>query len=278
MPRKRLTQLFPFLLPLRRWQRKKLFYLEMALDRNRYAKTHCAELLPHTVFESGAKMVNEHSGFPIAYQYNKVHNLRLAAKPLNHLIIRPGETFSFCRCTRYADRETPYKDGLVLQNGEITGAYGGGLCQLSNLLFWMFLHTPMTVTERHGHATEDFPSTTPELPLGTDATISEGWLDLKVKNNTHFTFQIEITFDETYMQGRILADEPQPYLYLIFNNSVIYFENRETIHRRASVDCRRIEKETNRTETLHLYTSECAIGYALPDETPIQKEKQDETA
>ena len=28
MKRKRLTQVFPFLLPIRKWQRKKLFYLE----------------------------------------------------------------------------------------------------------------------------------------------------------------------------------------------------------------------------------------------------------
>lgn len=31
--RKRLTQRFPFLLPLRRWQRKFCFYLKMRLDK-----------------------------------------------------------------------------------------------------------------------------------------------------------------------------------------------------------------------------------------------------
>lgn len=278
MPRKRITQIFPFLLPLRRWQRKQFFYLKMALDRNRYAKTVCPEPLPHTAFESAARMVNESSGFPIEFQYNKVHNLRLAAQPLNGLLIRPGETFSFCRATRFADRDTPYKDGLVLQNGEITGAYGGGLCQLSNLLFWLFLHTPLTVTERHGHASEDFPSTTPELPVGTDATVSEGWLDLKVKNNTPFTFQIQIDFDKTDICGCIRTDEPLPYLYIVFNGSVIYFDRQTSIRRRASVDCRRIEKATNRSETLHLYTSECSIGYPLPEEMPIEKEHKDETA
>lgn len=32
MKRKRLAQVFPFLLPIRKWQRKKLFYLEMLID------------------------------------------------------------------------------------------------------------------------------------------------------------------------------------------------------------------------------------------------------
>ena len=39
MARKRLTQLFPFLLPLRQWQRKKCCYLKMRLDKNHYADT-----------------------------------------------------------------------------------------------------------------------------------------------------------------------------------------------------------------------------------------------
>ena len=46
MKRKRLTQVFPFLLPIRKWQRKKLFYLEMLIDGNKYAKNKSEALLP----------------------------------------------------------------------------------------------------------------------------------------------------------------------------------------------------------------------------------------
>ena len=38
MARKRITQIFPFLLPLRVKQRKLFFYLKMRFDRNRYSK------------------------------------------------------------------------------------------------------------------------------------------------------------------------------------------------------------------------------------------------
>ncbi|WP_420794895.1 hypothetical protein [Desulforamulus ruminis] len=44
MKRKRITQLFPFLLPIRRVQRKIIFYTKMHMDRNRYAKTKGTEL------------------------------------------------------------------------------------------------------------------------------------------------------------------------------------------------------------------------------------------
>lgn len=54
MKRKRLTQVFPFLLSIRKWQRKKLFYLEMLIDGNKYAKNKSEALLPNTVFETSS--------------------------------------------------------------------------------------------------------------------------------------------------------------------------------------------------------------------------------
>ena len=87
MKRKRLTQVFPFLLPIRKWQRKKLFYLEMLIDGNKYAKNKSEALLPNTVFETSSLMLNENSGFDMKYQINKVHNLKLAARTINKVII-----------------------------------------------------------------------------------------------------------------------------------------------------------------------------------------------
>ena len=94
MSRKRLTQIFPFLLPFRRWQKKQCCYLKMKFDGNRYASTISERLLPNVVFETSALMVNENSGFDIQFQYNKVHNLKLAAKTMDKLVIAPNETFS----------------------------------------------------------------------------------------------------------------------------------------------------------------------------------------
>ena len=127
MSRKRLTQVFPFLLPFRKWQRKKLFYLKMQLDGNKYAKKTSENLLPNTVFETSSLMLNENSGFDMKYQINKVHNLKLAARTINKVIIEPNETFSFWQLVRWADHHEKYKDGLNLVDGKIVGSYGGGL-------------------------------------------------------------------------------------------------------------------------------------------------------
>ncbi len=100
MSRKRLTQIFPFLLPLRVAQRKAFFYAGMRLDDHAYAKTLHDELLPHKLFSTDSELYNPNTGFDMIYQENKVFNLKLAAKTLHGLLIKPGETFSFWQTVR----------------------------------------------------------------------------------------------------------------------------------------------------------------------------------
>lgn len=271
MSRKRLTQVFPFLLPLRKWQRKKLFYLKMRLDGNKYAKKTSEKLLVNTVFETSSLMLNKKSGFDMKYQINKVHNLKLAAKAVNKVIIEPNEVFSFWQLVRWADQHEKYKDGLNLVDGKIVASYGGGLCQLSNMLFWLFLHTPMKIVERHGHAVESFPSTTKDLPCGIDATINEGWLDLKVRNETDNTFQIEFDIDDKVMEGRILSRRPVNTDYSLFNSSVYYIRKNEKIYQIASVYRLEIDKRTGKQTEKKLYINKCEITYDLPDRIKIEE-------
>jgi len=271
MSRKRLTQIFPFLFPLRKWQRKKLFYLKMRLDGNQYAKTCSADLMSNEVFTTSFLMLNQNSGFDMKYQINKVHNLQLAAKTLNHLIIKPNETFSFWQLVRFADRKKPYKDGLNLVDGKVVGSYGGGLCELSNMLFWLFLHTPLTVIERHGHGIESFPRTTEDLPCGTDATVSEGWLDLKVRNETDNTFQIQISFDDKFMVACILSQTPVDIDYSVFNSSASYIKRDKTIYQIATVCRLETDKETCNKTINELYANRCEIAYELPDGIHVEE-------
>ena len=271
MSRKRLTQIFPFLLPFRRWQRKKFFYLQMWKDGCRYANRAADKSLPYTVFETSIRMLNENSGFDMQYQINKVHNLKLAARTLNRVVIEPGETFSFWQLVRWADQEEKYKDGLNLIDGKIAVSYGGGLCMLSDTLFWMFLHTPLTIVERHGHAVKSFPSTEENIPCGTDAAVGEGWLDLKVRNGTDNTFQIEISFDDNDMYGRILSEHDVGLVYSVFNSSVFYRRKGKKIYQIAPVCRRETDSGTGKQTERELYVNQCEIAYRLPDEIKIEE-------
>lgn len=265
--------MLPFLLPIRRRQRKLFFYLGMALDDNIYSKTRESEPMPYEVFETFSPMINENSGYDIKYQFNKVHNLKLAARTIDHIVISPGETFSFYQLVRFADKHIPYKDGLTLINGKIVGTYGGGLCQLSNMLFWMFLHIPLTIVERHGHAVQAIPSPAEDLPQGTDAAVNEGWLDLKVRNDTKAKYQILITFDDGCMYGKILAEHVPSFSYEVFNKEVIYLEQNSMVFQTVSVWRRILDKKSNKVHERFLYDNTCQIGYRLPDNIQIVKKE-----
>ncbi len=41
----------------------------------------------------------------------------------------------------------------------------GGICQLSNLIHWMVLHSPLQVVERANHSFDPFPDEGRVLPL-----------------------------------------------------------------------------------------------------------------
>lgn len=44
-----------------------------------------------------------------------------------------------------------YETGYTLSDGKLQLLPGGGLCQMSSFLYWLFMHTPLTVTEQHTH-------------------------------------------------------------------------------------------------------------------------------
>ncbi|MBW9148592.1 glycopeptide resistance accessory protein VanW [Clostridium sp. CM028] len=269
MTRKRITQIFPFLLPLRKMQRKNFFYIHMYFDKNSYAKTKEDNELLYKVFEAGSLLINDNSGFDLQYQINKVYNLKLAAKTVNNILIQPGETFSFWQLVKSADRYENYKDGLVLQDGKIVGEYGGGLCQLSNLVFWLLIHTPLTIVERHTHDIKIFSSEASDIPEATDATVSEGWLDLKVKNETNSIFQIKITFDDSYMQGCILTNKELDFTCEIFDRDISYYRKGCNVFQHVSIYQRKSDEKLQQFYDSLLYNNICEIGYQLHDDIEI---------
>lgn len=274
LKRKRMTQIFPCLLKARRAQRKLWFYTKMRFDGNRYAETRAEAPLPACVFDSKTVLLNTGTGFDIQFQMNKVYNLGIAARPVNGILIRPGETFSFWRLVRGAERQANYRDGLVLENGKLVTAPGGGLCLLSNFLYWLFIHTPLDIVERHAHQVKGFPSQDFSHPDGVDATVSEGWLDLKARNQTDATFQIELNIDDTHLHGRILADRALPYRYDIANRDMHFFRRGGSVYERVSVLQTALDAGTGQTVSEKLLATDVfEIGYPLPDGTPIVSEE-----
>lgn len=123
---------------------------------------------------------------------NSNSNMKLAASMCNNSIINPGEVWSFNECTGDSTLESRgFKAANIYVNGELTKGVGGGICQTSSTIYNAGLYCGLDVVERLPHA---YPST--YVPVGLDATIDYGNIDLKLINN--FDYQI---FMECYMDG-----------------------------------------------------------------------------
>lgn len=271
MTRKRLTQIFPFLLPIRLWQRNLFYRIGMYLDGNKYSKTK-GDSLPFEVCKEKTLMINENSGYDIIYQKNKVHNLKILSKTMNRILIYPHETFSFCYLSRNAKKYGKYKDGLILIDNNIVTRRGGGICHLSNLLYYLFLMSPLTIVERHGHKVKSLPNPDKDTKEGIDATINEGWLDLRVRNDTDNIYQIVIGFDDIYMYGSILSNNELKIEYSIENENFKYIKNKDKIYESVSVI--KITKDKNTKEIIgkeKLYDEVVEVKYPIPKDTYIKE-------
>jgi vancomycin resistance protein VanW len=167
------------------------------------------------VFEHRSMILRPLQNVDMRLQENKRTNLRLAIAHIDKIIIRPNETFSIWKLVGRPSKWKGYLDGLVLKQGKIDVGVGGGLCQLGNLLFWIFAHSPLTITERYRHGFDVFPDVNRKVPFGAGATLAYNYIDLQVTNNTTKDFQINLWLDETHLNGTLLSSEQLMETYLI---------------------------------------------------------------
>ena len=96
-------------------------------------------------------------------------------------------------------------------------------------------------------------------------------VDLKIRNDTDNTFQIEISFDDKYMYGRILSQSPVNIEYSVFNSSVSYIKRNGRTYQIAPVYRSERDKKTCRETGAELYINQCEIGYELPNDIKIEE-------
>jgi vancomycin resistance protein VanW len=186
------------------------------LKRKSFAKQNLNVDFPFPIFSHQSLLLRPLKDVDMHLQHNKVTNLRLAIQHLNGIILQPGETFSIWKNVGRTSRSKGYLKGLTLENGKISSGIGGRLCQLGNLLYWMVLHTPMTITERWRHGYDVFPDVNRTIPFACGATLSYNYIDLQFTNTTTEQYQIKLWLDDTHLCGSILASKPPTHSYEIF--------------------------------------------------------------
>ncbi|PJR03881.1 VanW family protein [Avrilella dinanensis] len=190
---------------------KEYFILKRKMDwffgNKKWAVSKSEKLFKNTVFRHKSIILRSLKDVDMYLQENKKTNLKIAVSYIDHLIINPGETFSVWKLVGRPSKRKGYLEGLVLKQGMIAKDTGGGLCQLGNLLFWIFAHSPLTITERHRHGFDVFPDVNRKVPFGAGATLSYNYIDLQVKNETDNIFQLKLWLNETHLNGELFSKE-----------------------------------------------------------------------
>ncbi|MGE4484336.1 MAG: VanW family protein [Oscillospiraceae bacterium] len=193
-------------------------YLRYALWLSRwssFAGELSAGVLPFVYFRHETILLRQLRDLDMQYQYNKIINLKIAAKKLNGIVIHPGEIFSYWKLIGRPSVKKGYVNGMVLTGGRVSPGIGGGLCQMSNLIYWMSLHTPLTVIERHHHGYDVFPDSNRTQPYGSGATCYYPYGDLMVYNGTDSDFQLCVEVGETHLRGEWRSTDPPQFRYEI---------------------------------------------------------------
>lgn len=194
-------------------------YLLWCSPQYHWASQRQSVSLPYIQTSHATPLYRHLRGEEMELQKNKVVNLQLAAARLNGVVLRPGETFSYWRLIGKPSRKKGYREGMVLFLGRIGSDVGGGLCQLSNLIFWMTLHTPLTVVERYRHSHDVFPDSNRTQPFGSGATCAYPHRDLMIRNDTDQSYQLCVWVGETHLEGEWRAEVPQKFQYEILERN-----------------------------------------------------------
>jgi vancomycin resistance protein VanW len=188
---------------------------EWSTGATQFATEIADDRLPVQIFKHQSILMRQLKDVDMWLQRNKVTNLRLAIAPINGLIIKPGEVFSFWYLVRNPTQQRGFEIGMTLENGKVSTGYGGGLCQMANLLYWMTLHSPLTIKERWRHSYDVFPDVNRTLPFGSGATLSYNYIDLQIENRTNHNYQLCLWLSEEHLCGEIRAEVENFYQYEI---------------------------------------------------------------
>jgi len=128
----------------------------------------------------------------------KVQNLRTSALALNGLEIPAGQVFSFWAQLGRTKKSAGYVAGRELREGCLIPSTGGGLCQLSGLLYGAALDAGFEIVERHAHSRK-MPGSLADS--GRDATVFWNYVDLRFR--APFDWRLEVEMAPTDLMVRI---------------------------------------------------------------------------
>jgi vancomycin resistance protein YoaR len=127
-------------------------------------------------------------------------NIKLAAEKLDGVILMPGETLSFNNTVGKRTVQAGFLEAGVYANGRHDTGIGGGICQVSTTLYNAALFANLKIKERQNHSMP-----VPYVPVGRDATVDYGNIDLRLENSYDFPIAITSEYKPGKLTFRVLG-------------------------------------------------------------------------
>lgn len=268
--RKPLSLRHPLLYWLRIQQRRLFRHFKWIFCSYRFSKDLSPnQKLQYRYTKHTSKLIRQLGGTDLALQINKVENLKIASQCINGIIIKPGEYFSFCRLVGKPTKKRGFLVGMELSFGEARSGVGGGICQLSNLIHWMSLHSPLVVVERSNHSFDPFPDQGRILPFGSGAAIFYNFVDLMLFNPTQQSFQILVRVGKHQLEGEILSNNASSVKYHIHQKNHKFYKINDRVFRQNEI-WRDIITKGNNPEIISsslLYKNNAVVKYKIEEQS-----------
>lgn len=147
---------------------------------------------------------------PSAVFAAKLANIARGASLLDLNLIPPGASWSFWSRIGKPTAGNGFAAGRNIVEGRLVLQAGGGLCQLSSLLYHLALIAGLEVTERHHHSIDIYREEERFTPLGADATVVWGVRDLRLRNPYRFPVGIGCRVEGHSVRGEIRSEGTIP--------------------------------------------------------------------
>ncbi len=144
-------------------------------------------------------VVSFNTRFP-AHQRSRNANIALASGKIDGTVLMPGDVFSFNDTVGRRTIREGYKLAGVYRNGRHDIDIGGGICQVSGTLYNAALLANLGIRQRQNHSMP-----VPYLPVGRDATVDYGSVDLRFENTTGSPIAIASTYETGKLTFHVLG-------------------------------------------------------------------------
>lgn len=125
-------------------------------------------------------------------------NLTTAANAINGTLIKPGEVFSLNGILGERTAAKGYREAGMILNGRLVKATGGGVSQISTVIYNLAWFSGVALTEHQAHSFY-----ISRYPAGREATVNWPTIDNKWTNTTPYGMLVQMWVSGSQVHGRM---------------------------------------------------------------------------